>query len=310
MNGDSEGPVWRRTLMIVIEDQLLRAKDDAAENAALTVDMLGRRIDHAVRAERERALVERRGEHVVDHELGTGIVCDVRDRSDVDHLQRRVGRRFQKECLGVFLDRLFPRIEIGAIDQRRCHPETRQPFLDDPAAGTEQRLCGDHVIAGSYQAHERGRDGRHAGRGRSRRFRPFERRHALLEHAHGRIGVARIDVTRDLAGETRLALLGGRIDVALGEEQRLRGLAELRAQRAGMNQPGFGAVALGRRGHHGLLLGLAHDLFRKPVSTFRGHAHGQQKTGRRNISAGLTRPRPFSDLFNVAASRPAQMTTG
>jgi hypothetical protein len=47
-----------------------------------------------------------------------------------------------------------------------------------------------------------------------------------------------------------------------------------------------------------------------PKTTFRGHARGQQKTGRRNISAGLTRPRPFSELFNVAASRPAQMTTG
>jgi hypothetical protein len=36
----------------------------------------------------------------------------------------------------------------------------------------------------------------------------------------------------------------------------------------------------------------------------------QQKTGRKKFSAGLTRPRPFSNLFNVAASRPAQMTTG
>ena len=34
-----------------------------------------------------------------------------------------------------------------------------------------------------------------------------------------------------------------------------------------------------------------------------------KKPGRKS-SAGSTRPRPFSDLFNVAASRPAQMTTG
>jgi hypothetical protein len=38
---------------------------------------------------------------------------------------------------------------------------------------------------------------------------------------------------------------------------------------------------------------------------------GQQKTRPgENPLAGHTRPRPFSDLFNVAASRPAQMTTG
>jgi hypothetical protein len=36
-----------------------------------------------------------------------------------------------------------------------------------------------------------------------------------------------------------------------------------------------------------------------------------QKTGLENSQAGITRvPGLFSDLFNVAASRPAQITTG
>jgi hypothetical protein len=35
-----------------------------------------------------------------------------------------------------------------------------------------------------------------------------------------------------------------------------------------------------------------------------------KKPAEEKILAGHTRPRPFSDLFNVAASRPAQMTTG
>ena len=35
-----------------------------------------------------------------------------------------------------------------------------------------------------------------------------------------------------------------------------------------------------------------------------------KKPAGEKISAGFTRPRPFSYLFNVAASRPAQMTTG
>jgi hypothetical protein len=40
------------------------------------------------------------------------------------------------------------------------------------------------------------------------------------------------------------------------------------------------------------------------MAAFRGH----KKTG---LMAGITRvPGLFSDLFNVAASRPAQMTTG
>ncbi len=271
-------------------------QNDAAEHAALAVDVLGRGIDHTVGAELERALVERRGEHIVHHQLGAGVVGDVGDRGDVDHFQRRIGRQLQKTRLGVFLHRLLPGRQIGAVDQRRGDAEARQPFLDHPAAGTEQRLGRDHVIAGFHQPHQRGGDGRHAGGGRARGLGAFERGHALLEHGHGRVGIARIDVTRRLAGEARLALLGARIDIALGEEQRLRRLAELRAQRAGMNQLGFGAVGLlGRRGHVALL-----------AATFVAN----KKPAGEKFSAGHTRPRPFSDLFYVAASRPAQMTTG
>jgi hypothetical protein len=50
-------------------------------------------------------------------------------------------------------------------------------------------------------------------------------------------------------------------------------------------------------------------IFRKPVATFRHHAPANKKPAGEKFSAGHTRPRPFSDLFNVAASRPAQMTT-
>jgi hypothetical protein len=38
---------------------------------------------------------------------------------------------------------------------------------------------------------------------------------------------------------------------------------------------------------------------------------GHKKPGREKVlGPGYTRPRPFSELFYVAASRPAQMTTG
>ena len=213
-----------------------------------------------------------------------------------------------KNTLVFFCTAFFHCVEIGAVDQRRGDAEARQPILDHPAAGAEQRLGGDDMVAGLHQAHQRGRHGRHAGRGRARGFGAFERRHALLEHAHGRVGVARIDVARDLAGKARLALLGASVDIALREEQRLGGFAELRAQRAGMHQAGFGAVVL-------VDAGIAASLGWRMVIPkagihFRDHTRGQQKTGRRKISAGLTRPRPFSDLFYVAASRPAQMTTG
>src|SRR5262249_31606105 len=82
----------------------------------------------------------------------------------------------------------------------------------------------------------------------------LERGDALLEHAHGGVGEARILVARLLVLKALLRAHRALVDVALGEKQRLRRLAELRAQNAGMHQLGLGTVAsLGGRGHHALL---------------------------------------------------------
>ena len=104
------------------------------------------------------------------------------------------------------------------------------------------RLRRDYVVAGLELADKREGDRRHAGRRGARGLGAFERRHALLEHLHGRIGEAGILVARIFALEARFGLGGVVVDVALGQEQRLGGLAELRAQRAGMDQASFRTV--------------------------------------------------------------------
>src|SRR5581483_4597427 len=60
-----------------------------------------------------------------------------------------------------------------------------------------------------------------------------------------------------------------------------------------MNETRFGAVLWGGRGH-----------------VFSALSSQQKTRPRENPKSGHMRPRPFSDLFYVAASRPAQMTTG
>ena len=116
-------------LVDVVLDELLGAEDDAAEAAALAVDVLGRRIDHAVGAELERALVERRREHVVDHERRAGRMRDLGDRLDVDHLERRVGRAFEEEGLGVRPHRVAPlrRGRCRRPASRRCRSAADDP---------------------------------------------------------------------------------------------------------------------------------------------------------------------------------------
>src|SRR4029079_17352955 len=67
--------------------------------------------------------------------------------------------------------------------------------------------------------------------------------HAALEHRDRGIGIPRIDETGILTLETRLALLCAVVDIALGEKQRFRRLAELRAQGPAMDKAGFGTIA-------------------------------------------------------------------
>src|SRR6185437_16765869 len=92
---------------------------------------------------------------------------------------------------------------------------------------------------------KRGGDRRHAGRRRARGFRALERAHSALEHRNRRVRIARVNEAFFLALEARFALLGAFINVALGEVERLRVLAELRAHDTAMHQARFGPEALG-----------------------------------------------------------------
>ena len=111
--------------------------------------------------------------------------------------------------------------------------------LDDIAAGAEQRLRRHDMVAGPDLAHQRGGDGRHARRSGAAGLGALEGGHALLQHGDGRVREAGILEARILVQEARLALLGAVIDMALRQEQRLGGLAELRAHGAGMDEPCF-----------------------------------------------------------------------
>ena len=218
-------------------------------------------------------LQHRRSEGVVDHQRRAGLVQDVGDGGDVDHLQRRIGRAFEEGGLGVGADRRLPGGEIGSLDQRRGDAETRQQLLDDVKTRAEQRPRGDDMVAGLELAHQRRGHRRHAAGGGARRLGALEQRHALLEHRDGRIGEARIDEARRVAFEARLRLRHRVVEIALGEEQRLRGLLELRTHRAAVHQTGGGAQ-------------------RARIAGLAGAAHGRSFHGRR--------PRP-SKGFRIGA---------
>ena len=80
LNGLSAPPVCLRKVSSGPRMNSLRAEDDAAEAAALAVDVLGRGVDDDVGAEIEAALEDRRGEDVVDDHLRADGVGESRKR--------------------------------------------------------------------------------------------------------------------------------------------------------------------------------------------------------------------------------------
>ncbi|MCY1233594.1 hypothetical protein D9M72_461430 [compost metagenome] len=268
--------------MQVLVDPFLVSKHDAAEAAALAIDMLGGGIDDDMGAEFQRLLEEWRRKDVVDDDLGADLVGELGHTGNVDDFERRVGRAFQEEDLGVLLDRLFPVGEIAAVDQRAFDAVFRRQRLDHPAAGTEQRTGGNDMIAGLQLAEDCRGNGSHARSRGARVFGAFQHAHALFEHVVGRAAVAGIDEAFGLALETRFCRLGCLVDEALGEEDRLGRLAVL----------GAGGSAVDE-------LCCRAPVFAHVTITFKNKKNRPQKW------AGLT-PGLFSYLFNVAASRPAK----
>ena len=157
------------------------------------------------------------------------------------------------------------------------------------------------MVAGLDLAHHGGRHGRHAARGGARRFRAFEQRHALLEHGHGRVGEARIDEARVLALEARLGGFHRVVDEALGQEHRFGRFAELRAQRAAVDQ------ARGGRSAACLIVVRSSAIVRHSVAAT---CDGASNKARGPAEAGSTTTREefgensaLSALFTVAASQ-------
>ena len=226
-------------------DVLLGPQDGAAEDAALTVDVLGRGVHHHVRAQLERLLVQDGGEDVVHHDLRAGRVGQLAHRADVDQLLHGVGGGLEEDGVGGLGQRLAPLVEVGAVDEHRLHAPARQDLRADHVAGAEQRAGGHEPGPVAAQCGQRHEHRGHAGAGGEARLGALDLAQSLLEHRDGGVAVAGVDEALLLAVERRLSRLGGLVHVAGVEEHRLGGLLEGRAHLAGADPQGVGVETFG-----------------------------------------------------------------
>ena len=107
----------------------------AADGVRVPAEVLRRRVHDGVGAELQRALVDGRGERVVDRHERAALARD--DALEVDHVQRRVGGRLDPDQLGLGPHRGRDRVEVGLVDHRvLAGPSARAPC---PRAGRCRR---------------------------------------------------------------------------------------------------------------------------------------------------------------------------
>ena len=108
---------------------LLVAQNRPAEHPALSIDVLGARIDHHVDTQRKALLQDRCSKHIVQHHFCTGSVREIAYRGDVDQRLHRVGRRLEEHCLRGHRQRLFPLRQVVAVDEHGLHTPARRISL-------------------------------------------------------------------------------------------------------------------------------------------------------------------------------------
>jgi hypothetical protein len=141
-----EGPRRRAdhvaTLLEHVVQLVVGGGESAHQDVAVPGDELRRGVHHHVGAQRERLLQQRGGKGVVDDDVRAGLVRRVRDRRDVGHLQRGVGRRLQPDQRRVVAG-LDHRVGVGDVDELRTRA----------AAGLEVGQLQEAAVVGVPRRH-------------------------------------------------------------------------------------------------------------------------------------------------------------
>ena len=190
---------------------VLREHQRAAEHVAVAAEILGGRMHHHVRAQRQRALQQRRGEGVVGDDHGTRRVTDFRQRGDVADLHLRVRRCLDPQQVDTLRAGVADRIKVGHVDQLRRDAAFRQVFGADHAQAGVAVVRDQHARAVG-QAFEQDADRRHARSESAGRFAAFQRRQRLAQAVVGRVALALVLVAGHALAGRAVAEGGGEVD--------------------------------------------------------------------------------------------------
>ena len=98
------------------------AHHDAAQNIAVTCQILGCTMHDEVRAQFQGTDHQRRGEGIVDNQRRATLPCDLRDPIQLPHPQQRIGNRFNHNAARLVLRNCgFYRLQVADVDETHLH---------------------------------------------------------------------------------------------------------------------------------------------------------------------------------------------
>ena len=150
-NGPGTEPTAFWVNVELLGQLVVAGHERAADDVGVPAEVLGRRVQHDVRAQRERLLQVGRGEGVVDDEPGARLARDVGDRGDVRDAQQRVGRRLAPDDAGGRPDRRAQGVEVAEVDGGVLDAPRREDLVDQPVRAAVGVVRDDDVVAGAQE---------------------------------------------------------------------------------------------------------------------------------------------------------------
>ena len=175
--------------------ELAAVDDDTAERGAVTADELGRGMHYDVSAVFDRAEQVRRGKGGVHHQRNVVRVRNVRYRLNVDNIGVRVTEGFNKDRLGVVLNRVFKIRHVVRINKGRVHAELREGVRQIVVRAAVDRLGCDDIAAGGRQCLEGIGQCRGTAGGGKRCYAALERGNTLLENVLRGVRQSTVNIT-------------------------------------------------------------------------------------------------------------------
>ena len=224
--------------------ELARIDDGAACDGAVAGQVFRGRMHHQRGPVFDGAAEVGGGRGVVHDQRQASGIRDRADRVQIGDIAARIGDGFAEDRARVVVDGGLDRVQIVEIDKGRGPAEAfdRLAELRDRAAIETGR--GHDVAARSHQREKRHDLRRVPRRAADSPDAAFQRGDAFLQHGHGRVGQARVDIAHFLQVEQSGGVIGVAEDIG-------RGLVDRRLARAGggirpaagVNLQGIKAVA-------------------------------------------------------------------